>query len=107
MAIPKFTEFMLPLLEWLQDGQTKYYKDFTPFIVEKMKISDEDQNVLLSSGYPLFENRYGWAKLYLIRSGLLETPQRGMIKITEDGLRLYKSGPSKLSTKDLEKYPNY
>lgn len=107
MAIPKFTECMLPMLEWLQDGQTKYYKDFTPFIVNNLGITEEEQSILLESGQPLFENRYGWARLYLTRAGLLEAPQRGMTKITEEGLKLYKSGQSKLSTKDLEKYPKY
>ncbi len=107
MAIPKFTDFMVPMLEWLQDAKAKHYKAFTPFVVNKLKITQEDQDVLLSSGQPTFENRYGWARLYLKNAGLLEVPERAMIKITDEGLNLYKSGKTSLSVKDLEKYPKF
>lgn len=95
---------MLPMLEWLQDGATKHYKAFTPFVVDKLKITEEDQSMLLKSGQPLFENRYGWARLYLKNAGLLEVPQRAMVKITDDGLNLLKSGKKQLSVKDLEQF---
>jgi len=107
MAIPKFTTFMSPMLDWLQDGEPKHYKAFTPFAIDKMTISEEDQAVLLNSGQPLFENRYGWARLYLKNAGLLEVPQRGQIKITDAGLALVKSGKKIESVKDLEQYPKY
>lgn len=107
MAIPKFTEIMTPMLEWLQDGEMKHYKDFNPFIVDKLKISEEDQATLLKSGQSLFENRYSWARFYLKNSGLIDVPQRGMVKITEDGLKSYKSGEVIKTIKDLEKYPKY
>ncbi len=107
MAIPKFTDFMSPMLEWLQDGEAKHYKSYTPFIVDKLKISEDDQNILLNSGQPLFENRYGWARLYLKNAGLLEVPQRGQIKITDTGLSFFKSGKTITGVKDLEQFPKY
>lgn len=107
MAIPKFTDFMSPMLEWLQDGEAKHYKAYTPFIVDKLKISEDDQNILLNSGQPLFENRYGWARLYLKNAGLIEVPQRGQIKITDIGLAFFKSGKTITGVKDLEQFPKY
>lgn len=107
MAIPKYTDFMIPMLEWLKDGEAKHYKEFTPFAVNKFKISQEDQDVLLSSGQPLFENRYGWARLYLKNAGLIEVPQRAMVKITNEGLNLLQSGKTQLSVKDLDQLPKF
>lgn len=37
MAIPKFTEIMTPMLEWLQDGEMRHYKEFNTFIIDKLQ----------------------------------------------------------------------
>lgn len=107
MAIPKFTDFMSPLLEWLQDGQTKNHKDFVPVIVKKLNVSEEDLGVLLKSGQPLFDNRYSWARFYLKNSGLLDVPQRGMIKLSNEGATFLAGGKTINSLKDLEELPKY
>lgn len=107
MAIPKYTEFMSPLLEWLKDGDAKEFKAFTPFIIDKLNISSEDQNMLLSSGQPLFENRYGWARTYLKKAGLIESPQRGIVKITQRGINFQLTGKKINSPNDLNQYPEY
>lgn len=98
---------MTPMLEWLQDGEAKHYKAYTPFVVNKLNISEEDQNILLNSGQPLFENRYGWASLYLRNAGLLDVPQRAHLRITDLGLEFYKSGKVITGVKDLEQFPKY
>lgn len=95
------------MLEWLKDGEIKNYKDFIPYIVDKSKITEDDLNVLLKSGQSLFENRYSWTRFYLKNAGLIEVPQRGMIKITESGLALNKTNKDEIKLKDLEQFPEY
>ena len=53
-----------------------------------MNISESDRNEMLPSGkQSLFDNRVGWARTYLDKAGLVETPQRGKYRITDKGLK--------------------
>ncbi len=63
---------------------------------------------MLESGLqPVFTNRVGWARTYLKKAGLLESPRRGFIKITQAGIDLLKQHPTEINNKTLEKYPEF
>ena len=49
-----------------------------------------------------FYNRVAWAKTYLNKAGLIETPQRGKYRITPLGMKALQSG-EKIDLKYLEK----
>ena len=104
MAVPKFFEFFGVLLEALKDGETHSAKEVKEIIAQKMNLSDADISELVPSGrQTTFYNRVNWAKTYLQKAGLVETPQRGNYRITAEGKKVLKSG----ARIDLEYLANY
>lgn len=71
------------------------------------QISEEDLAELLpSKRQSTFDNRVAWARTYLDRAGLIETPSRGQYCITEEGKRALFSG-QKIDLKYLERYKSF
>ncbi|MET3215465.1 UNVERIFIED_ORG: restriction system protein [Burkholderia territorii] len=56
-------------------------------IAQSLNISDEAQNEILPSGEGRFRNRVRWARLYLVREGLVDSSTRGVWALTETGRR--------------------
>ncbi|KUZ67739.1 restriction endonuclease [Burkholderia ubonensis] len=56
-------------------------------IAQDLNISDEVQNEILPSGEGRFRNRVRWARLYLVREGLVDSSRRGVWALTEAGRR--------------------
>lgn len=50
-------------------------------------------------------NRVHWAKFYLTKAGLIETPQRGVFRATEAGLQFLATSPAKIDVDTLKKFP--
>jgi len=49
----------------------------------------------------------GWARTYLKKAGLLESPRRGVFKITERGREVLNSNPKRVDSKYLEQFPEF
>jgi restriction system protein len=63
---------------------------------------------LLSSGVqPVFDNRVGWARTYLKKAGLIDSPKRAAFIITEEGKRVLSQNPSRIDVKFLRSYPSF
>ena len=76
--IPKFHEFMRPLLEVLRDQGGLARTDAIEAVVKKMGLSEEQIAVSQeSNGNSLVRGRIGWASSYLRVAGALTGPQRG------------------------------
>lgn len=103
MAVPKFFEFFEGFLRATQDGELHTAKEVREIIAKDMKISDEDRQEMLPSGkQTTFDNRVAWARTYLDKAGLIETPSRGKYRITESGKTALESG-EKIDLKYLER----
>ncbi|MBQ7598437.1 MAG: restriction endonuclease [Clostridia bacterium] len=103
MSIPKFFEFFEGFLKAVEDGGLHSAKEVREIIAKEMKISDRDREELLPSGkQSTFDNRVAWARTYLDKAGLIETPQRGKYRITSDGLSALNSG-ERIDLKYLER----
>jgi len=86
MSIPKYDELMLPLLHILADGQEHSMRECIELLAQEFRLSKEELAELLPSGQQsVFYNRLGWARTYLKKAGLLRSPRRGFIQITERG----------------------
>lgn len=108
MAIPDYQSIMLPLLKLVADKQEYKMRDVTATLADQFDLSDEERKVLIPSGtQALFYNRVGWARTYLVKAGLLETPRRGYIAITESGLKLLAEKPTEINNKLLKRYPAF
>ena len=108
MAIPDYQTIMLPLLRLAADQQEHKFRDAVEVLAQQFLLTDEEQSEPLPSGsQPVFNNRVGWARTYLKQAGLLESPKRGYFNITQQGLDLLQSNPSKVDNSTLEKYPAF
>ena len=107
MAVPKFFEFFEGFLRAIDDGELHTAKEVRNVIASKMKISDSDRAEMLPSGkQSTFDNRVAWARMYLDKAGLIETPQRGKYRITGLGRQALSSGVT-IDLKYLEKSESF
>ena len=85
--IPKITECMLPLLQYIGDKEIHSAEECREYISRVFNLSNDDKALLKST------DRVGWAKHYLRIIGMLETVSRGRYRITEDGLKFLRVTP--------------
>ena len=108
MAVPDYQTLMLPLLRLAADGHEHRFRDAVETLADDFGLSPEDRTELLPSGQqPLFNNRVGWANTYLKQAGLLESPRRGLFRITQRGRGLLKEQPERIDVSLLERYPEF
>ncbi|MFH1060274.1 MAG: restriction endonuclease [Pseudomonadota bacterium] len=108
MAIPNFQKIMLPLLKLSADDQEHTLKSAIESLAPFFKLTLDEMNQLLPSGtQPVFANRVGWAKSYLKMAGLVESPKRGIFKITPRGHSLLATNPPQIDSKLLEQFPEF
>ncbi len=106
MAIPDFQTLMLPLLEFAADGNEHSMQDAREALARKFGLTEEEQNALTPSGrQALFSNRVGWAKTYLMRARIFDSPRRGFFRISERGRQILSEKPQKITVKFLEQFP--
>ena len=108
MAVPKYDELMKPLLVAVKDGEVYKIKDVTAVLAQQLNLSAEDLEEMLPSGrQTVFKNRVAWAKSYLKKAGLLDSPARATIVITEAGKKVVEENPKKIDSKYLEQFPSF
>lgn len=89
MAIPKYDELMKPLLEAVSDGNQYTMKSLEKILASKENLTDEELAEMLPSGrQTVFKNRVGWAKTYLKKAGLIDSPARATIVIRPSSRRV-------------------
>lgn len=109
MAVPDYQSMMLPLLRFASEkkGEISIGEAIEPLAV-RMKLTEADLKEMLPSGIQAtFVNRIGWAATYMKKAGLLAPSRRGYFQITERGLDLLKTKPSKIDVRMLKKYPEF
>ena len=105
-TIPK--EIMLPLLRFVADGKEHSLNETVESLADQFQLTAQERAELLPSGtQEVFYNRVGWARTYLKKAGLLDSPSRGKIRITARGHDVLKSNPSKIDLNILNKFPEF
>lgn len=108
MTIPDFQSLMLPLLNYLVDGQEHTTKDTLNHLAAKLGLTEEQLQVMLPSrNQTIFYNRVTWAKAHLKMAALVENTKRGSFKITSNGLEILKQKPAIINLKFLRQIPEY
>jgi restriction system protein len=106
--IPDYQSLMLPLLKLVSDKQEHKYRDLIEKLAIEFQITDEERKELLASGnQAIFDNRVGWAKTYLKKAGLLDSPKRATFVITQIGLDTLKKNPDRVDAKYLRQFPAF
>lgn len=108
MAIPDFQTIMLPLLRFAADREPHSLREANETLAEHFHLSESERTTLLPSGrQAVFDNRVGWARTYMTKAGLLDTPRRGVFQITGRGLEMLKSNPTRIDISVLERFPEF
>jgi restriction system protein len=108
MAVPKFNEFMKPLLETIRDGKSYRLKDIRDIIAQRFSLTAEDLNLMLPSGtQTVFANRIQWAGTYLHKAGLVKKISRGVLCITDEGNKVLAEDPREIDVEYLTRYPSF
>jgi len=108
MTIPKYHELMLPLLKYASDQKEHSFRSAIKYLTEDLNLKEEEKRELLPSGnQPIFDNRVGWAKTYLVKAKILESTRRGFFRITERGMKVLESDPKQIDKKYLEKFSEF
>lgn len=106
--IPDYQSLMLPLLRHVSDRQEHKYRDLIENLATEFKVTDQERKELLASGNQLiFDNRVGWAKTYLKKAGLLDSPKRATFVITELGVQTLNKNPDHIDAKYLRQFPAF
>jgi restriction system protein len=106
--IPDYQSLMLPLLKLVADKQEHKYRDLIENLATEFQVTDEERKELLASGnQAIFDNRVGWAKTYLKKAGLLDSPKRATFVITQIGLDTLKKNPDRVDAKYLRQFPAF
>lgn len=107
MAVPSFSELMLPVLRFAATGKKRMAETETA-IADGLGLSAEDREVMLPSGRErLLYNRVSWAKTYLAQAGLLDIPVRGQFMISKEGKALLRRNPPEITVATLKHYPSF
>ncbi|WP_426348823.1 restriction endonuclease [Alloiococcus sp. CFN-8] len=108
MGIPTYEQLMLPLLKILSDRKIYTNKECIDLLAIKMNLTEAELKELLPSGKKyVFYDRVNWAKTYMKKARLVDSPKRGSIRITDEGLALLNENPSDLKSKDLLRYNSF
>ena len=106
--IPDYQSLMLPILKHVSDRQEHKYRDLIEKLAAEFQVSDEERKDLLASGnQAVFDNRVGWAKTYLKKAGLLDSPKRATFVITQIGIETLKKNPDRVDAKYLRQFPAF
>lgn len=107
MALPKYNELYQPVLSILSDGKVWPIRKVWEKAGEFLRISPEEMAMTLpSGGMGVFVNRIGWARTYLKKAGLIDSPKRGFVQITEEGRKALEEGVE-ITNSYLMRYPSF
>ena len=106
--MPDFQSLMLPLLKIASDSEEHSMPEARECLAKELSLNNDDLKEMLPSGRQTkFGNRVAWAKVYLYQAGLLESPRRGIFKISENGRKVLSNPPEKITIKYLEQFPEF
>jgi restriction system protein len=108
MAIPDYQSIMLPILKLASDGAEHRTRDAVAQIAKVFQLTEEELTELTPGGKDyVFGNRWGWARTYLKKAGLIRYTGWGKFEITEVGRALLDENPSKIDLSILKRYPEF
>ena len=107
MAIPDYQTLMLPVLTVAAEGEARV-PTASSRIADQLGLTEDEREEMLPSGAQrLLHNRIHWAKFYMSKAGLIETPRRGVFVASETGRALLARKPARIDVELLRSYPPF
>jgi restriction system protein len=86
---PQFIRFFKPIIQVLREtGGSGTTAEVVDRAIERMNISEKEQEVTNKNGESRVRNQVNWARFYLVRAGYLDSSKRGIWSLTEKGMSL-------------------
>lgn len=87
MKGPEFLKYINPVLTALQlNGGAGDSSDIIEQVIDKLGITENELEETTSNGQSRIRNQIQWARFYLFKAGLIDNAQRGIWRLTNDGL---------------------
>ena len=106
MPIPDYQTLMLPVLRLAAEGETRV-PEVEARLASEYELTAEERGRTFPSGGRVLQNRTYWAKFYLAKAGLLDTPRRGRFVASETGRALLAEKPERIDVERLLTYPAF
>lgn len=108
MSVPDFQQFMNPILKFLSEAKENVkVSDMEKAMISAMSFTKEQAEATIKSGKnTIIYSRCHWATYYLVRAGLIDRPQRGFFRISNEGLKVLKSNQT-IDIEYLKRYPAF
>jgi restriction system protein len=85
--LPQHFRYINPIIEALREsGGSGRSSEVTDMVIEKLGISDDELEDTLQSGGSRIKNQIHWARMVLVKIGIIDASQRGVWSLTEKGL---------------------
>lgn len=107
MAIPDYQTLMLPVLTVAAEGETRV-PVAAQIVADRLGLTEEEREELLPSGKQrLLHNRVHWAKFYMSKAGLIDSPKRGAFVASPAGLALLATKPDRIDVETLKTFSSF
>ncbi len=84
----RFSRFINPVINVLKkQGGSGTANEVTDAVIELLKISEEELSETLKDGASKVKNQVAWARMYLVKTGYIDSSNRGVWALTEKGLQ--------------------
>lgn len=81
---PPFARFFSPMIQVIIElGGSASRKEIIGAIITKLNISEQEQEERLKNGASKIENLINWAEIYLVKGGLLDSSNRGILSLSD------------------------
>jgi len=107
MSVPPFAAFWLPLLRTVADGKVWTGSELADVLADEFRLSPVDRADQIPSGRTRVLDRVLWTITYLRQARVVESPQRGRVRITERGRHLLQKNPDRLDREQLLQYSEF
>jgi len=99
---------MLPLLRYAADGREHALKEAVAALAKNFRLTDDERSQYLPSGQQtVIQNRVAWARTYMQKAGLLASPRRGYLAITDRGRSVLRENLQAIDVAILERFPEF
>lgn len=87
MKGPEFLKYVTPVLTALQlNGGAGDSSDIIEQVIDKLGITEKELEETTANGQSRIRNQIQWARFYLFKAGLIDNAQRGIWRLTNEGL---------------------
>jgi restriction system protein len=87
MKGPEFLKYITPVLTTLQaNGGAGNSTNVIEQIIDNLGITNEELEQVTSNGQSRVRNQIQWARFYLFKAGIIDNSQRGIWRLTKEGL---------------------